>query len=349
MIEVSYLPPPINPDSDYSGRFIAAGVILLLIAVMAGCLTALMPVGYVIQQQNYATYQQMIAQQPAAVHVTYRYPQPQPIQNFIYGIVLYGAVMVSCAWLGIGAFLKRRYVRPLVMIFSWQAIVVLVLAGISALIGLFIIVSDPALNHYTVNPYVIIASTMVGLAIMIALPTALYLLMKNDGVRTTAEFFDLKARWTDRMPLPVLGFFLTLVVFTGFECLMLAKPSLPLIMTYATGLPAAAILFLHIAVMGLASYWIYSGDHRGWTLGFWAMIVPLVIFSISTVTLPTEAYTRLVTEQSPEGVRLVENHELAMRVSWLIICLLLIVTTVIYFRSVRRSLPQAALPVIPLQ
>ncbi|MDB5327522.1 MAG: hypothetical protein JWM57_3091 [Phycisphaerales bacterium] len=353
MIEIAYLPP--EPIAQQSGRFIASGVILLLVATVFGCFTGLMPVGYAMQVKasqmaagpNYpVTYSpagvptstSTQTTLPSNVHFTNRYaPAVMPVSQLIGAIALYLTLTVGCGWLGIAAFLKRRYVRPLVVVLSTQGIIlgVFTCAMMAAMTPLLF--EQASLNRGGMGGPAFIGFIVGFVAVLlffVAPPVILLILMKPDSVRAAAEQFDLRPRWTDGLPLRVLGLILTLVMIAASELFVLARPRLPMFLGLLTGFPVVILILGHLALMCWATAKVYRREDAGWRIGFWAVVVPAALFLISSVTLPSEQYIELMKDQ-PNAQEMIQGHELLFRSIWTGIAAAFLVGFAIYMIRVR--------------
>src|ERR1035438_2743222 len=92
---------PLPDYKDRSTGLIIFGILTLLLGCLVGLFVPLMLFG-----------QMMAAKAPNAPPVNHAAMLP--------GIAIYGLLAVTLVWLGIGSIKKRRWVRALLLIFSWS-------------------------------------------------------------------------------------------------------------------------------------------------------------------------------------------------------------------------------------
>lgn len=344
MLEVPYLPPAV-PGGDRSGRFIATGVILLIVALLSGCMTAFVPVAVFTQNraaQNTAAVPRQAVPGRGTTNgrplFASRSPARQPVSNLVIAGLMYVGVTVLAGWLGVGAFFKRRYVRPLVLILATHGILFGVLS--IAMFALFMPMLVQELQRSM--PPNSAAFAIIGLAIsvvfmlvlFVGIPLTLLLLMKPDAVRQTAEHFDRRRRWTDDVPIKVLGLVLTLVVLAAFELMAVKQRGLPILYTTLTGPAFVIITLAHAVAIAWSAVLVYRRRMLGWHLAFYGLTIPTLLFCISSVTLPSEQYLALVDNQR-DLVDLIREYETLFRAAWTAWGVIFLVATVVYLLRMR--------------
>ena len=292
MIELPYLPPPIpGGHADYSGRFIAVGVLLLLSTLMFGCFTAAVPATLVLQHRLQVSTARYGATGNAAIPLA---PPPTiSYRQVIAGGLVYAALTVATAWLAIGAFLKRRWVRPMVLTFSVHA---LLLGGASlattavvlpATFGRF----NASSRHGSwIGIITFVLTLTVSVGVFLGLPLVVLLLMRSEGVRLTAENYDLRSRWTDGLPVKVVGLIGTLVLVSVVQLASLAHPMVPMLNVLLTGPLAAGLIVLDVAVCVWAALLVKRRDRRAWPVAYVGLGVPLLLLLFAAPLVPMDRY-----------------------------------------------------------
>ena len=343
MLDVPYLTPTI-PGGDRSGRFIATGVVLLLVALLSGCFTALVPASMIMQDR--AT--RRLASLPPTTgrvgqttngQVFYGSRRPRaPVSNLVIGGLMYLGLAVAAGWLGIAALLKRRYVRPLVLILATHGIIFGVLSIVMFAVFMPMLIQQfqrgmpPGSAGFAIFGLSISLVFMSGL--FVGIPVTLLWLMKPDAVRETAEHFDLRRRWTDGVPIKLLGLVLTLAVLALFELMAIKQQGLPVLYTTLTGPAFVIITLVHATVIGASAVLVYRRRMLGWQLAFYGLTIPTLLFCISSVTLPSEQYLALVDNQR-ELVDLIREYETVFRVSWTAWGVIFLIATIVYLLRMR--------------
>ena len=100
-------------------------------------------------------------------------------------------------------------------------------------------------------------------------------------VKATCETRDPVTRWTDACPLPVLGFSLWTWLAVPMMLVMplTGRAVMPFFGMFLSGLPGGLFCLLIAAVWGMAGWWLYRLDARGW----WLILIALVVFLLSAL------------------------------------------------------------------
>ncbi|HET7434912.1 MAG TPA: hypothetical protein VFN10_09405 [Thermoanaerobaculia bacterium] len=216
---------------DRSGLLTALGVVQILVGL--GCGVLLLGV---IASDSLATRSGGAPLSQRAVASTI----------FVLGMAAFHFVTV-----GVGSMRARRWARALSVVVSalWLA------GGTVATIATVTIVPRVAPDR----PLVATAAGM--FVALIVLSLALLFLYARPDVRATCEHRD-RARWTDRVPLPVLALSLILAFAAASLLVSLSDPVVPLFGTVVSGAPAAlSLLALAIlcAVLAVGVYRLKTG------------------------------------------------------------------------------------------
>ena len=204
------------------------------------------------------------------------------------GIVVYGLMGTVFIWLGIGSILARRWARALWVCASgcWLAAGILAtpLMVYVALVQMPRSLDAAGPTTPAVAVYVIQALTLgMMLLFYLVIPGALFWFYSRPNVKRTCEVRDLKERWTDRCPLPVLT--LSLVSALGGVFMVLVTPffrAFPFFGVFVTGVGAVVLMLIYGALMLAVAWGLYRLRMAAW----WAWLATLVLMGISSaVTL----------------------------------------------------------------
>jgi hypothetical protein len=265
--------PPVQaaPLPDYKDRstgLMVFGILTLLLGCLVGLFVPLMLFG-----------QMMAAKAPNA--------PPANTAVILPGLAIYGCLAVALIWLGIGSIKARRWARALLLIFSWSwlimgifmtAIVPFIMAKVFSNLPANAKTGQSAMPPGTITGMVIFM-TLFFIVFYVVVPAIWVFFYISRQVKATCEARDPVTRWTDACPLPVLGFSL----WTGLAVpMMLLWPLtghavMPFFGVFVAGLPAALFCVVVAAVWGLAAWWLYRLDVRGW----WLILVGMVLFMVS--------------------------------------------------------------------
>jgi hypothetical protein len=267
--------PPVTPgplDPEFSGRrvgLIVFGVVSIVLGALSGCfgLVALVPL--------FMPGSMMPPGQPP--------PDPRGVAM---GFVIYALVSAALIWCGIGSVQRRRWVRPMMLIIAWTWL----LAGIptTAIVALSMNNLDVAMR--ATNPaapplpagaktllyvFTIAFSTFV----FVVLPLVLVIVYQPTRTRLALEADDPQTRWTDRVPLPVLGLSVGLAMAAVSVLFGLAYNVIPVFGMLVTGVPAAVIILATAALCA----WLAVETYRLRWVGWWGTLVLSVLLCVNGV------------------------------------------------------------------
>jgi hypothetical protein len=204
--------------------------------------------------------------------------------------------------LGIGSVRARRWARALTLVWSWYglALGILLTTLMTAILPVIVRTTPHAQPGSSAAPVGLLAAILTGMIVVlalffIALPLAFVVFYGREDVKQTCARRDPVERWTDRVPLPILG---TSVVFaTGAVYLIgvsLATPLFPLFGRYLTG-PAARVGFLLLAALDA---YLAVGIFRLRKLAWWvaAIALPTRLASVVLTQIRgnrSEAYSKI--------------------------------------------------------
>jgi len=269
--------PPIPPVEtaalpsykDRSTGLIIFGILTLLLGCLAGLFTLVMSVS-------------LLKVRPAGA------PPVNP-SGILMGLGIYDGLAVTLIWLGIGSIMARRWARALLLIFSWSWLVMGVfMAGIMPFVMSKAFANLPP-NDKTGQPDMppgVITGMIVGMVVFFGLffvlvPGLWIFFYGSRHVKATCETRDPVLRWTDACPLPVLGFVLwTWLVVPMMLIMPLAGHGvMPFFGMFLSGLTGSLFCVVIAAVWGMAGWWLYRLDARGW----WLILIAMVLFMVSAL------------------------------------------------------------------
>ena len=205
------------------------------------------------------------------------------IGQFFSAVATYGFIAAALLSLGIGSVQRKRWARALTLVTSWYwlvmgTLVTILLTAVLPVAMKSVLAQMPQNTPDAPSPQAAtgVMAVILTLIIMAAafflviLPIAFVVFYGRKDVGETCRRRDPVERWTDRVPLPVLG--ASVVLMTGALYLFLTgitTPLFPFFGRYLTGIPAGACFmamaaldtYLSIALFRLQSsaWWIAAG------------------------------------------------------------------------------------------
>ena len=280
---IEYATPASRPRPDRRGWVIAAGVLLLVLGALCGCVAAAVPFANAFTARIARPTSRPVASLPVGSVATI--------------MVVYVAIAAGLIWVGVGACRCRRWVRPIVLAVGWPA---LVLGAMSLAVVAFTVPEQMQLQAAAragsatgaaAPPAGVIAATIffVGL-IYLGLPGAFLFLFRQPAVARTLAHYDPRRYWTDRLPTPVLTMmlFVALVALTPLS--LLGRRAIPAFGTYLHGSAAVAAVLLMAVVALLTLVLIWKLRPVGWWLALLILVVPAASFLLTVWLTGVETY-----------------------------------------------------------
>jgi len=262
-------PAPVLDHKDRSTGLTIFGILTILLGGLCGLFTLLMVV---------STLKVRPADAP-----------PANASSLLLALGIYGGLAAGLIWLGIGSTMKRRWARALLLLFSWSWLIMGI--PITLITPIFMgkvfanLPPDAKTGKPALPPGVatgmIIGMTIFFFLFFVLVPALWVLFYGSRHVKATCEARDPVTRWTDACPLPVLGFSLWTWLAVPMMLLwpLTGHAAMPCFGMFVTGLPAALFCVVVAAVWGMAGWWLYRLDARGW----WLILVAMVLFMVSTL------------------------------------------------------------------
>lgn len=213
-----------------------------------------------------------------------------PLTSFPVNVLSYALLAGALITLGIGAIQAKRWARALNLILSWFWLctgllttgIVMVVLPVAMRSGMHAAAQNQNSGAAPAAMMAVIATMMiVFLALFfIVAPLAFLLFYRSKNVEETCRRRDPVERWTDRLPLPILG----MVLLAGFgavysSLLAISTPMFPLFGKYLTGIRGAAFLLLFAAVDVYVAVSFFRMKVAGW----WVATVAVVFRMVSAI------------------------------------------------------------------
>jgi hypothetical protein len=206
---------------------------------------------------------------------------PPNFSTILPGVFLYGILAVALVWLGIGSIKAQRWARALLLIFSWNWLImgmVMLVVMVFLLSRIFLTDSTGTRTAIRVVPFVMMAIVAVIFVILPGIWTFFY---GSRHVKATCEARDPMMRWTDACPLPVLACSLWLIIGVPMMLIMSLTGHcvMPFFGTFLTGMPGAMLCLVGAAVLSYCAWALYKLNRRGW----WLIFIALCLFFVSNL------------------------------------------------------------------
>jgi len=264
-----YQTPAVVGFRDRSATLQVVGILFILAGALCGCFMAMTPMALFMPQPGGA-------------------PQPRAGDIFA-GVVVYAGLCAALVTLGLGCIRKRRWTRPLILVFGWIALTVgavgmFMWASIAPQMNAAILTAattppppgggpaPPPIPPAFIKVMVIIITVfMVGIYLVI--PAVLLFLFRPDDVRATLEHYDPQRRWTDGVPLGVLGM-CALLALGALGALMAAAQGWVAAFGVVMGGAPARLSALAVAIAFAVATWLcFRRRMLGWALAMMLFVL----------------------------------------------------------------------------
>jgi hypothetical protein len=265
MTQLAYRTPPVAGFKDRSTTVLVVGIFFIIAGALCGCGLLMMPMA-------------LLAPRPANA------PPPPQVGDLVLGGLVYAMLCTAFLWVGIGCVRKQRWVRPIVIVLAWIA-----LAGgvMGMLMWVFMLPRVGWAMRRSLPPgaapppaafFNIMIALITGVMVLLYLviPAALLWLFRPPDVRATLEHYDPRPRWTDGVPLGVLGV-CALLALGGIGMLLAAVQGWIAAFGIVVGGAPARLSALAVAIAFAAATWMcFQRRATGWWLAMALFIlVPL--------------------------------------------------------------------------
>jgi hypothetical protein len=254
---------------DRSSRLMVAGIFEILIGCF--CLLLATMMGGVLAAQTRL-------QAPPA--------QGMSAAGMVPALLFYLLAAVVFIWVGIGLAGARRWAWALTVAWSWVWLVVGVFAFsmVSCFMGqrTWTAIADQGKLPPQMAATLQITTTVILACIYLVVPGLFLVLCHHKSVRATCERRDLKTRWTDRCPLPVLALSLMFALSVISMFSMAAYHwTFPVFGVYVSGATGAAFVVLIAAVLAYLAWGTYRLQPAAW----WGALVMIVVGTANMVVM----------------------------------------------------------------
>lgn len=249
---------------------LVVGILFIIAGALCGCLTLMMPLA-------------LFAPPPPGA-------APQRVSTIIVGLLVYALLCAGLVTLGVGCVRKRRWVRPLIIVFAWIGLA----AGIMGMIVWGVALpSMGAAMRASLPPgaaapppgfyrTMIAVMTVFFAFVYVIVPTALLLLFRPPEVQATLAHYDPNPRWTDAIPMPVLGLCVLLTIGATWPLTCAVQGWFFAFGALLSGPAARIVALLVAAVFAIAAWLAFRRRPAGWWM---AMVLFTVVPLAWIVTL----------------------------------------------------------------
>jgi len=290
MSEINYFTPETAGFKNRSPMLLVVGILFIVAGAISGCLGMFVPLALLVPR-------------PASM------PQ-QSVAHVVFALALYIGLAAAAITLGIGAVRKRRWAPPLILAGSW----------IGLIMGLFGLVTwafrapqfiagmkqsmsagrtgAPAPPPGMIN-FILGVTALFMFVLYLVVPGVLIWLFRDENVRQTVAFYDPKPRWTDRMPLLPLIFFLVTIQAIFFPLMMISQSWWPVFGAVLYGPAAIAAAIATALLFAIAAWQILKLRLIGW----WMAVVLWTAYMLSAIVTMCSADMRQVYERAGMDAR----------------------------------------------
>ncbi|MEA2709872.1 MAG: hypothetical protein QOF78_2473 [Phycisphaerales bacterium] len=261
MTEVSYRSPGGIGFSDRSSMLLVVGILFIITGALCGCMTAAAPLALFMPRP------------PGG-------PEPR-VSNVVVGVFVYAVLCAALLTLGIGCVRKRRWVRPLIIVFGWIGLAggtaaMIVWAATAPQMGNAMRAAAPpggAAPPAAMINVMVTVMTVFFAFIYVIIPAVLLWLFRGADVQATLEHYDPVTRWTDGVPLPVLGLCAILALGALWALMSAAQGWFFAFGIILTGASGRSVAILVCAAFAIAAWLAFRRRPAGWLMAMMLFIV----------------------------------------------------------------------------
>jgi len=228
--------------------------------------------------------------------------------QYASGMATYGFVAAALVALGIGSVQTKRWARALTLVSSWYWLImgVLVTVLITAMLPVAMRGALAQAQHnagaapsadVSTGVMAVMLTIMIVFAafFLVVVPFAFVVFYSREDVAETCRRRDAVERWTDRVPLPVLG--ASVIYFTASLYLLVmggTTPLFPFFGRYLHGIAGAAC-FLALAALGFyLAIALFRLKLTGWWIAVLSAPIRLVSMALTYARADLmQAYTKM--------------------------------------------------------
>jgi hypothetical protein len=227
--------------------------------------------------------------------------------QFVSALATYGFTAGVLIILGIGSVQTRRWAHALTLIISWYWLIVgaLVTVLLTAVMPVALRAGLQAQRNLSNGPpagfstgvmAVIITVIIVFAAFfLIAVPLAFVIFYSRSDVAATCRLRDPVERWTDRVPLPILGATAVFLVGALYSFMVgFTAPVFPFFGRYLTGPPGTACFLVLVALDAYLAVAFFRLKIAAWWIAILAVPIRVLSMALTYVQADlVQAYSKM--------------------------------------------------------
>ena len=211
--------------------------------------------------------------------------------QYIASIATYAFVAAALLTLGIGSVQLKRWACALTVVISWYWLItgILIVILMTAMLPVTMrsvlqaqqgMAGQSQAISEGVMAVVITFIIVFGAVFLVLVPIAFLVFYSRQDVADTCRYRDPVERWTDRIPLPVLGACVVLAIQSVYMLVTgVSTPLFPFFGRYLTGLPAFVCFLLMACLDTYLAIAFYRLKPAGWWIAVTA--APLRLLSMA--------------------------------------------------------------------
>jgi hypothetical protein len=269
MSQLSYMTPGVVGFTDRRTRLLVIGILILFAGVFCLIVAMFMPMALMLPR-------------PPGVNTP-----PPSVVDIVPGMLVYIALAGLAIALAVGMMRVRRWVRPVILC----ACTIWIIVGVGAMA--LMVVTIPRMLEVmrtaagTGGP-TIPRGAMIAIAVgtgffmfilYIVVPAMLMLAVRSRDVQATLEFFDPEPRWTDGVPLLVLGLSMACVLGAIGSLFGMARGMFFLFGVALFGWPGRIALAIVMILLLVMARLIFQRNLVGW----WLMVGSTIVLPASWI------------------------------------------------------------------
>jgi hypothetical protein len=269
MSQLSYMTPGVVGFTDRRTRLLVIGIFILVAGIICLIMAMFMPLALMLPR-------------PPGMNTS----APSVI-DIVPGMLLYVALAGLAIALAVGMMRVRRWVRPVILCACTIWIVVgvgamaLMLITIPRMLELMRTAAGPGAPTIPRGAAIAIAvGTCVFMFVLyIVVPALLMLAVRSRDVQATLEFFDPEPRWTDGVPLLVLGLSMACMLGAIGSVFSMPRGMFLLFGVALIGWPGRLALAVVMILLLVMARLIFQRNIVGW----WLMVVSTIVLPASWI------------------------------------------------------------------
>jgi hypothetical protein len=268
LTHIPYQTPAISAFKDRSTTLLVVGILFIIAGALCGCMTLTIPLALVVPRPSNMP--------------------PQRVANIVVGLIVYAALCAALLTLGIGCVRKRRWVRPLIIVFAWIGLA----GGVMGIVmWAFTLPNMANAMRAAVPPgttapppafynAMVAVMTVFFLFIYLIVPGVLLMLFRPADVQATLAHYDPTPRWTDGVPMPVLALCVLLAIGALWPLTCAVQGWFFAFGALLSGVVARVVALLVAAAFATAMLLAFRRRPAGW----WVAIALFILVPLAWIT-----------------------------------------------------------------